>query len=105
MEQQGQQASTHKNEKISVEGFFHDAEVHDYGDAAKDIANILATVPTNASGKEDGEVADVDYSELPSMGSALHSSGKCKPCAFLHTKGCVNGTDCQFCHLCQHGRR
>jgi len=38
--------------------------------------------------------------ELPSMGSAAHSLGTCKPCAFLHTKGCNNGLSCKFCHLC-----
>lgn len=37
---------------------------------------------------------------LPSVGSKPHLSGRCKPCAFLHTKGCQQGTDCAFCHLC-----
>lgn len=41
--------------------------------------------------------------ELPSVGSALHSSGRCKPCAFVHSKGCASGQACQFCHLCDHG--
>merc|ERR1740121_3024938 len=38
--------------------------------------------------------------ELPSMGSVGHAAGKCKPCAFFHTKGCANDLACQFCHLC-----
>mmetsp|Transcript_129333 Transcript_129333/g.322411 ORF Transcript_129333/g.322411 Transcript_129333/m.322411 type:complete len:350 (+) Transcript_129333:73-1122(+) len=38
--------------------------------------------------------------ELPSAGSAAHAVGNCKPCAFVHTKGCENGLACQFCHLC-----
>merc|ERR1711976_898164 len=29
-------------------------------------------------------------SSLPSMGSADHHIGGCKPCAFFHTKGCSN---------------
>jgi hypothetical protein len=37
---------------------------------------------------------------LPSPGSAGHSLGTCKPCAFLYTKGCANGENCEFCHLC-----
>mmetsp|Transcript_123924 Transcript_123924/g.246700 ORF Transcript_123924/g.246700 Transcript_123924/m.246700 type:complete len:304 (+) Transcript_123924:130-1041(+) len=41
--------------------------------------------------------------ELPSQGSALHSAGRCKPCAFVHTKGCNTGKACQFCHLCDQG--
>jgi len=37
---------------------------------------------------------------LPSTGSSGHYADKCKPCAFFHTKGCSNGVDCVFCHLC-----
>eukprot|EP00443_Scrippsiella_acuminata_P115276 CAMPEP_0115677526 /NCGR_PEP_ID=MMETSP0272-20121206/55269_1 /TAXON_ID=71861 /ORGANISM="Scrippsiella trochoidea, Strain CCMP3099" /LENGTH=209 /DNA_ID=CAMNT_0003116643 /DNA_START=1 /DNA_END=631 /DNA_ORIENTATION=- len=38
--------------------------------------------------------------ELPSTGSAGHADGTCKPCAFMHTKGCNSGPACKFCHLC-----
>jgi len=38
--------------------------------------------------------------ELPSIGSAAHGQGRCKPCAFFHTKGCEIGPTCSFCHLC-----
>jgi len=41
--------------------------------------------------------------KLPSQGSALHSTGGCKPCAFVHTKGCNTGKACRFCHLCDQG--
>jgi len=37
---------------------------------------------------------------VPTLGSALHESGRCKPCAFVHTKGCASGESCAFCHLC-----
>lgn len=37
---------------------------------------------------------------LPSTGSSGHYANQCKPCAFFHTKGCSNGVDCVFCHLC-----
>jgi len=37
---------------------------------------------------------------VPSLGSQGHAAGTCKPCAFLHTKGCANGAECPFCHLC-----
>jgi len=36
---------------------------------------------------------------LPSLGSASHSLGTCKPCAFV-SRGCRAGADCVFCHLC-----
>jgi len=38
--------------------------------------------------------------QLPSVGSAVHLLGSCRPCAFVHTKGCVNGVNCNFCHIC-----
>merc|ERR1712187_334779 len=39
--------------------------------------------------------------EMPSIGSAQHYSGECKPCAFFwKVAGCGNGADCIYCHLC-----
>jgi len=38
--------------------------------------------------------------ELPTVGSAGHNEGNCKPCAFFHIKGCESGMKCAFCHLC-----
>lgn len=43
--------------------------------------------------------------ESMSIGSAGHSLGTCKPCVFFHTKGCENGSDCTFCHLCPEDER
>lgn len=41
---------------------------------------------------------------LPSMGSAVHGSGKCKPCAwFWKQRGCLNGQECGHCHICPDG--
>lgn len=40
-------------------------------------------------------------SPLPSVGSAAHASGTCRPCAwFWKGRGCENGRDCRHCHLC-----
>lgn len=38
--------------------------------------------------------------EMPTVGSAGHNLGACKPCAFFHTRGCENDVQCSFCHLC-----
>lgn len=46
------------------------------------------------------EAAAVAGLALPSMGSAAHGLGACKPCAFLYSKGCQNGPACTFCHVC-----
>lgn len=42
---------------------------------------------------------------LPSIGSREHFAGECKPCAFLHTKGCNDGAMCRFCHICEAGEK
>merc|ERR1740121_2062164 len=62
-------------------------------------AMASATTPPAPSGPAPGSA------ELPSAGSEGHSLGRCKPCAFLHTKGCGNGVLCQFCHLCEPGEK
>merc|ERR1712039_714639 len=41
--------------------------------------------------------------ELPSVGSANHFYGTCKPCAHAHKGKCINGVQCKFCHLCSSG--
>jgi len=43
--------------------------------------------------------------ELPTVGSTGHHVGACKPCAFYHSKGCGNGVNCSFCHLCPAGEK
>jgi len=43
--------------------------------------------------------------ECPTKGSVAHRYNNCKPCAFLHTKGCTNGIECQFCHICEPGEK
>jgi len=41
---------------------------------------------------------------LPSVGSRLHGTGRCKPCAWLwKAQGCANGSECQHCHACPVG--
>jgi hypothetical protein len=44
-----------------------------------------------------------DQLGLSSVGSAGHSAGTCKPCAFIWKDGCASGANCQFCHLCPPG--
>lgn len=43
--------------------------------------------------------------QLPSIGSASHHLGGCRPCAFFHTRGCGNAEGCPFCHLCESGEK
>eukprot|EP00930_Biecheleria_cincta_P041825 TRINITY_DN28736_c0_g1_i2.p1 TRINITY_DN28736_c0_g1~~TRINITY_DN28736_c0_g1_i2.p1 ORF type:complete len:273 (+),score=45.74 TRINITY_DN28736_c0_g1_i2:103-921(+) len=39
-----------------------------------------------------------------SVGSALHGTGQCKPCAwFWKPEGCSNSGNCRHCHMCGRG--
>jgi hypothetical protein len=58
-----------------------------------------------ASPQSTASPASKPSSELTTWGSAGHAVGRCKPCAFMHTVGCANGTACQFCHLCEPGEK
>lgn len=43
----------------------------------------------------------LSQSMRPSVGSALHGTGFCKPCAwFWRPQGCGNGVECRHCHSC-----
>jgi len=53
---------------------------------------------------EAGSQPEVGSNELPTVGSQLHRWGACSPCAHAHSsRGCKNGVECQFCHLCEPG--
>jgi len=42
--------------------------------------------------------------QLPSVGSALHRMGTCKPCSWMWKPGgCLNGERCLHCHACPQG--
>jgi len=62
-------------------------------------------MPTSQPMSQGFREANAGSAELPSLGSRDHSSGACKPCAFLHAKGCDSGALCQFCHLCDAGEK
>lgn len=53
-------------------------------------------IEATASSVEDSVSLPGQYS----VGSRNHEIGRCKPCAFYHTKGCTSGEQCLFCHLC-----
>jgi len=44
--------------------------------------------------------------DMPTIGSAQHYAGECKPCAFFwKPSGCSNGVQCTYCHLCDPSER
>lgn len=45
-----------------------------------------------------------DGQAMASKGSSLHGTGRCAPCAwYWKVKGCQNGAQCDYCHLCPEG--
>lgn len=68
----------------------------DGGDALQSFASRGDAA--NAAGGGAGSVSPAPATL--SVGSRLHDAGRCKPCAFFHTKGCNSGEECLFCHLC-----
>lgn len=77
----------------SAEIDHHPASTH--VDASKQGPRVL--VLSEALPEPEPELCSDD---LPTIGSADHHLGTCKPCAFFHTRGCDNGRQCAFCHMC-----
>lgn len=79
--------------------------------AGQSVASLSAPTPAQVLGwgLEGVPVTAVSHppasDKLPSLGSFGHDLGQCKPCAFLHTKGCSSGAMCKFCHLCDVGAK
>lgn len=49
---------------------------------------------------------ELGTARMPTMGSAGHEEGTCRPCAFVwKERGCSSGSDCPFCHLCAPGEK
>jgi len=61
--------------------------------------------PTQEQVEDERLSIPVDCPEgMPSRGSAIHGSGKCRPCAWFHKpQGCQNYQQCAYCHICQDG--
>merc|ERR1712151_139945 len=62
-------------------------------DAPKDISEVASCL-----------TADIAAGN-PSIGSALHGTGRCQPCAWFWKpgRGCQDGARCDHCHLCPEG--
>ncbi|EER06722.1 hypothetical protein Pmar_PMAR007438 [Perkinsus marinus ATCC 50983] len=64
------------------------------------VGKVNSLSPVASSHSPDSFPINLDPSIYPSIGSRLHASGTCKPCAwFYHASGCRHGAQCEFCHL------
>lgn len=60
--------------------------------------------PESKSPSPDRSAGCGKFLALPSIGSELHDSGQCRPCAWLYkADGCRNGSQCCHCHSCPKG--
>mmetsp|Transcript_118770 Transcript_118770/g.378802 ORF Transcript_118770/g.378802 Transcript_118770/m.378802 type:complete len:348 (+) Transcript_118770:104-1147(+) len=71
---------------------------------------VSVTKPLSAFGGPEALSALEDFQagppgEFPTEGSKGHQFRVCKPCAFVNTKGCKDGVECKFCHLCGPGEK
>lgn len=68
-------------------------------------ASGSASFPDASRAEHPGEDLVVGSADCPSLGSALHRFGACKPCAFVSHGVCRNDVNCEFCHLCEPGEK
>jgi len=68
------------------------------------LTNFGAEVPVLSLSDALGGL-ELGTQEMPTLGSTAHAFGTCRPCAFFHSKGCGNGVNCTFCHLCPAGEK
>lgn len=65
-----------------------------FGDGAQEVARAMLLASEQVAPLEERVPED-------SVGSVLHGTGECKPCAwFWRPQGCQNGSECLHCHLC-----
>jgi len=81
----------------------------------------IASVPSSTDEAKDSSVTPSDVAVvggvslppglpppygLPSHGSLLHGTSRCKPCMwFWKESGCARGQDCGHCHLCPQNEK
>mmetsp|Transcript_14123 Transcript_14123/g.24862 ORF Transcript_14123/g.24862 Transcript_14123/m.24862 type:complete len:209 (-) Transcript_14123:200-826(-) len=61
---------------------------------------LLSGSPTHIASDE----TEMPLLPMPSLGSAFHGTGRCRPCAwYWKPRTCLNAKDCGYCHLCPKG--
>eukprot|EP00913_Durusdinium_trenchii_P010827 g10156.t1 len=69
--------------------------------------SVMESEPIELEAEELAQVPLDEAGELTSIGSILHGSGECRPCAFLGSerRPCTKGVACVFCHFPHDARR
>lgn len=92
-------------ELTSGYGFLPGKETEETGSPVLKLSSALAEPQIILQLASAIQEPDLGSKDLPTIGSIGHRARTCKPCAFLHTKGCENGVNCPFCHLCKPGEK
>jgi len=88
-------SSSHSTQAWSAGHFFIEADA-----SAVHLSQAQSASPDAVAAVAAVEDLQLGSLELPTVGSKDHYFQKCKPCAFVHKKGCNSGVNCQFCHIC-----
>lgn len=88
--------------KVKVDTMRHEKQVEEKTHAHMQVAHMQAVV--SQATQFCLPFLPSPLIHLPSLGSTLHGSGMCRPCAwFWKQQGCENGLECRHCHLCPDG--
>jgi hypothetical protein len=68
-------------------------------------APFAALTTSTLGSKQKTSMKDLFPIDAPVVDTQHQCSGNCKPCAFFHRKGCSNGLQCNFCHICGPGEK
>jgi len=89
------------------DSFSHDAWLSPFGDLSGAWSPWLGLKPGLHPLMESFEVPESSSVEgvvSSSQGSAVHGTGRCRPCAWFWKPGsCQNQDNCSYCHLCPEG--
>jgi len=88
----------HKVAKISSKHYDGAQEAELPREAADDdVASVVS-----ADMDEEGVKKPWSAPKMPSwsLGAEKHFSGTCSPCGFYYKKECLNGANCNYCHMC-----
>jgi len=68
------------------------------------VSSCAPVAAAAAKARQQGVVPLEERRPEMSLGSDIHGTGECRPCAwFWRPQGCANGYECRHCHLCPVG--
>lgn len=98
--------STPRASSMTSHGLPESTQIEDNVNAAEVMQEISDGAQRQSAGTtaelQDDHIVVSESSDLPSIGSAEHHLGRCKPCCFFRRSRCLKGVDCHHCHVAEH---